>query len=108
MQQRSYKVYRSLDRPLSFFGIKGSFMSVLAVGASAAAVIGIIAGGVTGSNIIGLIVFLSLCVGAFMVVGLLQDKYSEKDFMKLLSSRRFPQFIRFGGRSLRSFSTWIQ
>ena len=38
------RVYRSLDRPAAFFGIRGRFMWVMALGAALALVVGLVAG----------------------------------------------------------------
>ena len=60
-QQRvkGYRIWRSLDQPAAFFGIKGRFMTLFVLIAAAAAVIALTAGSSYGT-MLGMVVFGAL------------------------------------------------
>ena len=88
------KLYRSLDQPSSFFGIRGRFMTVMGLVGAAGAVLGIVAGIVLGGNIFGFMVFLvTIVVGYFWVISL-QSKMSDRDLTRLLNARSYRRYVR--------------
>jgi len=96
-----YKIWRSLDRPSSFFGIRGKFAYVLLGLAGIGAVFSFFVGGATNS-LIGMIAFACCCVGAYMAVISLQGKMTDRTLSRFLASRRVPRYIHTRPRSIRS------
>lgn len=97
-----YRVWRSLDRPSSFFGIRGKFAFVFlafaAAGAMASAVIGNMTGGITG-----MLAFACACIADYMLVTSLQGRMSDRGLARFLASRRTPRCIHMQPRSIRSY-----
>lgn len=104
-----YKVWRSLDRPSSFFGVKGKFAYVFLGLAGAGAMLSFVIGGMMGS-LVGMIAFALCCVGAYMGVISLQGKMTDRGLSRFLASRKTPRFIHTRPRSFCSLlnmqSTW--
>ena len=98
------KVYRALDRSVSFFGIRGRFVIVFAGVAAAGLAAALLVGFVTDSSLTGFIVFIGGAAGAYFVTTSLQRRYggSWRVFSKYLASRRRPQFVSFRHHSVRS------
>ena len=86
MQRR---VYRSLDRPATVFGIRGRFLLVMALGGAIALVVGLVVGGLT-SMILGFGAGLLCCMGAYFFTVSLQSRIDEKDIWKRIVRRGFP------------------
>ena len=87
------KVYRSLDRPAAFFGIKGRYQSLaLYAFATDLAVSFLLARATNG--LLGVMAFILL--GGLIYVGTLylQDRNSERALTRLLASRHLPGFIK--------------
>lgn len=87
------KVYKSLDRSVSFFGLHGRYLAPAVAGAVVALLTGFVVGGLT-NGLIGLLVFLVLAAGAMMGVMSLQGQIREKDMMKKIQMLKCPKFIR--------------
>ena len=87
------KVYRSLDRPSSFFGIKGRFLGwyLLVVGAALVLSVAI---GIATAGIIGFVLFIAGAAGAYVLVMSLQDKSTDREFSLRLAARKYPRFYR--------------
>lgn len=87
------RVYRSLDRPAAFFGIKGKYQSLALYAFLADLVVSFLFGRMT-NGLLGVLAFISL--GALIYLGTIyvQDKYSDRTLMRLFSSRRLPGYIK--------------
>lgn len=95
------KVYRSLDRPSSFFGIRGRFMLVMLAMTVAGLVPAVVVGRLT-SMIFGFGALLLVAVAAYFVTTSLQAKIDEKDILKVIVRKRFPDVYRVRTKSLRN------
>jgi len=95
------RVYRSLDRPATFFGVRGRFMVIFGLGFALALIIAMIVGGMT-SMLVGFGVLLLICVAVYMTVISLQERISEKDLFKLVIRRRFPDIYRVQPKHIRN------
>ena len=96
-----YRVWRSLDRPSSFFGVRGKFAYIFLALAAAGGMLSFVIGGATNS-LVGMIAFACACVGDYMLVISLQGKMSERSLARYLASRRTPKFLKMSARSIRS------
>ncbi len=95
------KVYRSLDKPSEFFGIKGRFMLILLLFAGLCAVISIIIGQVFGM-IIGIGAGILSVVVAYLCVLTIQSKIKEKDLFKMLNRMSYPTVYSFRPKHIRN------
>lgn len=95
------RVYRSLDRPSAFFGIRGRYQSLVLYALVADLVVSFFAGQWT-NGLIGVLVFVA--VGAVIYLGAIyvQGMYSDRTLFRLLSSRRLPGYIRVRPRRVSS------
>jgi hypothetical protein len=87
------KVYRSLDRPSSFFGIRGRFMVWLLLMAGAGLLLAFPVG-VALSGIAGFAVFFICVAAAYLWVVSIQEKSSDREFSMRILSRRYPRYYR--------------
>ena len=71
------KVYRSLDRPAAFFGIRGRFMWVMALGGAIALVVGLVAGRAV-ATVAGFGAGLVGAVAAYLLTLSLQSRIDER------------------------------
>lgn len=97
-----YRVWRSLDRPSSFFGIRGKFAYVFLAFAAAGAMVSMVIGNMTG-GITGMLAFACCCIADYMLVTSLQGKMSDRGLARFLASRRTPRSIHMLPRSIRSY-----
>lgn len=95
------RVYRSLDRPASIFGIKGRFMLLVGIGAGLAAVIGIVVGKVA-SMLAGVGTVLLIMLGVYFLTTSLQARIDEKDIWKVIVRRAYPDAYRVSPKPLRT------
>lgn len=95
------RVYRSLDRPATVFGIRGRFMWVFAVGGALALVLGLVVGGAT-SMILGFGSGLLAAVGAYLLTLSFQSKIDEKDLFKMIVKRSYPSLYRVRPKHIRN------
>lgn len=95
------KVYRSLDRTATFFGIRGRFLVVVAMGGGLALVLGLVVTAVT-SVLAGVAAGLAGAVAAYLSTQALQSRINEKDFLKMLVSMGLPRVYRFPARHIRN------
>ena len=96
-----YRVWRSLDRPSSFFGIRGKFSYVFLVIAAGGGMLAFVIGGAANS-LVGMIAFACALAGDYMLVISLQGKMSDRALSRYLASRRTPRFIHMKPRSIHS------
>ena len=87
------RVYRSLDRPATVFGIRGRFLWVMALGGALALIIGMVVGSVT-SMIVGFGAGLLAVTGAYFVTVSLQSRIDERDIWKMVIRQGFPALYR--------------
>ena len=98
-----YRVWRSLDRPSSFFGIRGKFAYVFLAFAAAGAMVSMVIGNMTG-GITGMLAFACCCcIADYMLVTSLQGKMSDRGLARFLAYRRTPRSIHMLPRSIRSY-----
>ena len=92
-ERKGYRVWKALDRPSSFFGIRGRFMVLFLLIAGAAALFGITVNASFGS-MMGLVSFGLLLFADYMVIQTLQGKFTEKEFSRLLARKQLPHYIK--------------
>lgn len=95
------RVYRSLDRPASFFGIRGRFLWVAAIGGAMALVAGLVVGGAT-SMILGFGAGILAGVGAYLMTLSIQSRIDEKDLFKMIIKRSYPFLYRVRPKHIRN------
>ena len=97
-----YRVWRSLDRPSAFFGIRGRFSTVFLGIAGAGLMVAFTVGSCTNS-LIGMLTFGLCCIGAYSAVMSLQGRMTERGLARWMSSRRIPRAVRLMPKSIRSY-----
>lgn len=95
------RVYRSLDRPATVFGIRGRFLWVMALGGALALIIGMVVGSVT-SMIVGFGAGLLAVTGAYFVTVSLQSRIDERDIWKMVIRQGFPALYRMKPKHIRN------
>ena len=91
-------LYGNLDRPFSFFGIKGIFLAVAVAGAAVILIASIIVGALTS-------VFAGLATAAFMaVMGYLslielQHRFGQKTLGRKISGWSIPGYVRVNSKA---------
>lgn len=96
-----YTVYKSLDKPSSLFGLKGSYFFYAAGGAVAGAMLALIVGAIT-NGLIGMLLFIALLAVDYAVIMGIQTKYSERERTKWFCSHKLPDFISVPPKRLSS------
>ena len=97
-----YRVWRSLDRPSSFFGIRGKFAYVFLAFAAAGAMLSAAVGNLT-NGLVGMIAFGCSCVAGYMAIISIQGRMSDRGLARFLASRRTPRSIHMLPRGIRSY-----
>ena len=95
------RVYRSLDRPATFFGIRGRFLWVMALGGAIALVIGMVVGAVS-SMILGFGAGLLVATGAYFMTVSLQSRIDERVIWKMVVRQGFPALYRVRPKHIRN------
>ena len=95
------RVYRSLDRPATVFGIRGRFLWVMALGGALALIVGMVVGSVT-SMIVGFGAGLLAVTGAYFVTVSLQSRIDERDIWKMVVRQGFPALYRMKPKHIRN------
>ena len=95
------KVYRSLDRPASVFGIRGRFLWGAVLGGAPALVAGVAVGGAV-SMLAGVGTALVGALAAYMATLSLQSKVDEKDLVKTVVKRSYPTLYRVRPKHVRN------
>lgn len=93
-------VFKSLDNPSSFVGLKGSYLRFAAIGLGVALAIAGAIGSAT-SGLVGIIAFVALGALDYMGVMAFQAKFSERERKKWFSSRHLPDVLVFEPKSFR-------
>ena len=87
-----YRVYRNLDRPFCFLGVRGRYIPVALIGLLGIVVMAVVVGAVMGT-FAGLASAVVLVVGGYLGLLEVQQKYGEKGLSRFLAGRRLPKFI---------------
>lgn len=95
------KVYRSLDQPPTFFGIRGRFTLVMLIGTAFVSVPSLVVGIVT-TALLGGGVFLIGAASVYMLTLSLQTRIDEKDFWKVVARRAYPSIYRVRPKHIRN------
>lgn len=96
------QVYKSLDKPSSFLGLKGSYALYAGVGV----VIALCCAGYISSlsnGLIGILSFVGLSVVAYLLVLRVQASLTERELKKFLSGKRLPDFIDVKPEKMRRY-----
>ncbi len=86
-------VYKSLDKTSSLFGIKGSYLYIMIIGIIIAVVVGFGIIGSAAGSIFGTVAALGLGALFYLVVMMIQGKYSERKLLAKLFTFSLPDFI---------------
>lgn len=86
-------VYRSLDKPSAFFGIRGRFTTWMVGFLVADLVVAVVVAIVTVS-MFGFLVFVAGAVAAYLYIMSLQAKGSDRAFSMKMNSKKYPQYVR--------------
>ena len=95
------RVYRSLDRPATVFGIRGRFLWVAVLGGALALIVGLVVGAVS-SMIVGFGAGLIAALAAYFLTLSLQSKVDEKDLFKMIVKRSYPSLYRVRPKHVRN------
>ena len=96
------KVYKSLDRPYSFFGFKGMYIKYISVCFIVDIPLSILMARFIGG--IGAVIFFAVALFvAYAALRALQAKYPARERKRWMASWRIPDFISFQPRSFRSY-----
>lgn len=87
------KVYRALDRPSAFFGIRGRYTTWLAMLLGVALVLAFFVAALT-VRIVGYITFGAGAVAAYLYIISLQERLSDRQLDKRMDARRIPSCVR--------------
>lgn len=86
------RVYRNLDRPFTFLGVKGRYIPVALVGLLGIVVTAIIVGSFAGT-FAGLSSAVVLCAGGYLALTEIQQRFGEKALSRRMAGMRLPKFI---------------
>ena len=95
------RVYRSLDRPATVFGIRGRFMWVAVILGTLALIVGLVVGGAT-SMLLGFGAGLLAAGAAYLFTLSLQSKIDEKDLFKMVVKRSYPTLYKVRPKHIRN------
>ncbi len=95
------RVYRSLDRPSTFLGIRGRFLIVMGLGGAISVIIALVVGQLT-SMLVGFGVAILLMAAFYFLTTSLQAKIPEKNIWKILVKRAYPGVYRTTPKHVRN------
>lgn len=98
-----YTIYKSLDKPSSLFGLKGTYLTICIAGAGVGLFPAVLVGSIT-NGLIGTILFIGCAAGSYFGTLRFQSKFSERERAKWLSSRNLPDYIAVPPRKLSSYT----
>ena len=86
------RVYKSLDHPSAFFGIRGRFITLLGTLILVVAVVAGVVGSVFGS-LFGFTIFFIGAACAYFYVMSQQSKYSDRELSRRLNARKYVRYV---------------
>lgn len=92
-ESSKFRGWKSLDEPLSFFGIKGRFMIVFVI-------VGVFVGmtslalGNTFGRFVTLTFLAAALIADYMLIQVLQNKYTEREFARMLAKNKMRMHIK--------------
>lgn len=98
------KVYRSLDRPVAFFGIRGRYTTWAVVGLMGDLAVSLLIGACT-VGMIGLVCFLAVAIGVYLYILSIQERMSDRELERKMNSRRLATCIKRPPLAVRRFLT---
>lgn len=99
-----YKVYKSLDKPSSLFGLRGSYLRYAIIGIVVAAMVCFIVAGVT-NGLVGILLFIVLVAVVYFLVLRIQSKFSERERTKWFCAHELPDYIIVPPKRLSNYVT---
>ena len=96
-----FRGWKSLDEPLSFFGIKGRFMVVFIIVGAFAGMTSLALGNTFG-RFITLTFLAAALVADYMLIQVLQNRYTEREFSRMLSKNKMRMHVKVLPVSLES------
>lgn len=97
-----YKVYKSLDKTNSLFGIKGSYQRYALFGVAGGVILGLVVGMAAG-GLLGTLTAIGAGVGVYVAILSIQSKFSERERTKWFCSHKLPDCITVPPRPLRRY-----
>ena len=85
-------MYRNLDRPFTFLGVKGRYIPVALIGLLGIVVTAVVVGAALGT-FAGLASAVVLIVGGYLALTEIQQKFGEKALSRRMAGMRLPRFI---------------
>lgn len=98
MQKR---VYRALDNPTEYFGVRGKYLIVFGLLASFSMILAIVVGTFT-MMIVGGAVFILGAGLSWIIVQVLDSKIREDELFRTIGSLRYPQTWRVSSLAVRN------
>jgi hypothetical protein len=95
-----YEVFRALDRPSAFFGIKGTYISWVGAGLVVDLFFSLIVGVLT-AGFIGFVVFLLGAVCVYGYVMMKQGRMSDRRLARKMAARQLPYSVRVRGKGVQ-------
>ena len=89
----TFRAWKSLDEPLSFFGIKGRYMIVFLLLGGLASLFAIALGNTFGRFITLTFIAVAL-VADYMIIQVLQNRFTEREFSRMLSKNKMRMHIK--------------
>lgn len=87
------RVYRSLDRPVAFFGVRGRYTTWLAMGLGGDLVLSLVVGMMT-VGMIGVVLFVAGAIAIYLYIISFQERMSDRELDRKLNGRRLASCIR--------------
>lgn len=86
-------VYRSLDKPSAFFGIRGRFTTWMGFLLVADLFVAFMVGVMVGS-ILGFVIFIIGAIAAYIYIMGLQGKSSDRAFSMKMNAKKYVRYVR--------------
>ena len=96
----TYRVWRALDAETSYFGIRGRFLMLFLLMAGAALALTLMVWASAG-DLTGMIFGALALISCYLAVQTLQNRYTSREFERMLSGRRCTEYLRMLPVSLR-------
>ena len=96
-----HRIFRCLDKPSSFFGIKGRFGKWGVIALLLAGVISIIIGSGT-TSLLGFLAFMVLCAFVYFAILSVQRRVNDRQMSKIIASRNRVSHIKVSPVNMKS------